>query len=252
MVGWLAIVGVPPFSGFWSKGDVLTNVWAKSPGLWVVGAVTALLTAYYMSRLFFLTFTGRARWQEAVDAEHPAHHTPHEPSWIMRTPLVLLAIFAAVAGILDLPWVHHYSLSNFLAPVFGRDLYQDNASTLNQWLLASIDAVLAVIGIAIAWQLWRARADRPELEPTFLQRVWHWDDVYDAVFGRPGQVVARFCATVVDARVIDGAVNGVAALVRGAGSGVRRLQTGYVRNYALAISLGLAGFIVFMLSRALS
>ncbi len=252
MVGWLAIVGVPPFSGFWSKGDVLANVWAKSPALWVIGAVTALLTAYYMSRLFFLTFTGRARWQESVDAEHPAHHTPHEPSWIMRVPLVVLAVFAAVAGILDLPWIHHYSFANWLAPVFGTDLFDDHATSVNQWLLASIDAVLAVIGIAIAWQLWRARADRPELEPRFLARVWYWDDFYDAVFGRPSQAMARICATVVDARIIDGAVNGVAALVRGAGSGVRRLQTGYVRNYALAISLGLAGLIVFMLSRALS
>src|SRR5271165_2611343 len=208
MVGWLAIVGVPPFSGFWSKGDVLTNVWAKSPALWAIGVVTAFLTAYYMSRLFFLTFTGRARWQEAVDAEHPAHHTPHEPPWVMRLPLVILAFFAAVAGIFDLPWVHHYSFANWLSPVFAGDLYVDHASTLNQFALAAVDAVVAVIGIAVAWQLWRARVERPELEPAFLQRVWYWDDFYDAVFGRPTQVVASVCAAF-DGRIIDGAVNGL-------------------------------------------
>jgi NADH-quinone oxidoreductase subunit L len=252
MVGWLAIVGVPPFSGFWSKGDVLTNVWAKSPGLWVVGVITAFLTAYYMSRLFFLVFTGRARWQEAVDADHPAHHTPHESPWVIRLPLVILAVLAATAGILDLPWVHHYTFADWLAPVFGNNLYNDHAGTVDQWVLATIDAVVAVIGIAVAWQLWKARAPRPELEPTFLRRVWFWDDFYDAVFGRPGQVVARFSAAVVDGRVIDGAVNGLAGAVRASGGVLRRLQTGYIRNYALGISLGLAAIVVFMVSRVWS
>jgi NADH-quinone oxidoreductase subunit L len=248
LVGWLAIAGVPPFSGFWSKGDVLTNVYAKSPALWALGVVTALLTAYYMSRLFFLAFWGTDRWRDAVGDQH-AHHTPHESSWTMRLPLVVLALAAAVGGILDLPWAHHESFAHFLSPVFAHSLYDAHATTVDQWVLALVDAVVALFGIAIAWGLWRSRTERPELEPQFLQRVWYWDDFYDAVIGRPGQALARFSATVVDGRIIDGAVNGVATLVRNASSGVRKVQTGYVRNYALGIALGLAAVLVFVASR---
>jgi NADH-quinone oxidoreductase subunit L len=252
LIGWLAIAGIPPFSGFWAKGDILTNVYAKSPALWALGVVTALLTAYYMSRLFFLAFTGDARWNQAV-GDSPAHHTPHESPWTMRLPLVILAVFAALGGILDLPfflsWDRHLVLSNWLAPVFASTLFHDHATNLNQWALALVDAGVAVLGLAIAAGLWRAVTNRPALEPAFLQRVWYWDDFYDAVIGRPGQAFARFCATVVDSRLIDGAVNGVAGLVRSTGSSARKLQTGYVRNYALAISVGLAAVVVFMMSR---
>ncbi len=248
LVGWLAIVGVPPFSGFWSKGDVLTNVYAKSPALWAVGLLTALLTAYYMTRLFVLAFYGEERWRRAV-GRRPALHTPHESPWIMRFPLVVLAVLAAIGGILDLPWIRHDSVAGFLAPVFAGNLFIDHADTLNQWVLASTDAVVALVGLAIGWQLWGRTAERPALEPMFLQRVWYWDDFYDAIIGRPGQAFARFCAIVVDGRIIDGAVNGAASLVRGVSSRARRVQTGYVRNYALGIALGLAAIIVFFASR---
>ncbi len=107
-----------------------------------------------------------------------------------------------------------------------------------------------MIGIIIAFGLWRgAQVDKPKLEPQFLQRVWYWDDFYDAVIGRPSQKLASFFAWVVDARVIDGAVNGTANLVRSTGSVTRKLQSGYVRNYALGIALGMAALIVFLLSR---
>ena len=95
----------------------------------------------------------------------------------------------------------------------------------------------------------RSTADHPALEPVFLQRVWYWDDFYDTVIGKPGQALARFSATVIDTRVIDGAVNGVATAVKSVGTQVRRVQTGYVRNYALGIALGLAAIIAFIISR---
>jgi NADH-quinone oxidoreductase subunit L len=249
LVGWLALAGVPPLSGFWSKGDVLDNAYARHPGLWGLGLVTALLTAYYISRLFYLTFTGEARWQQPAPDGRPAHHTPHESPWIMRIPLVVLAFFAAAAGLFDLPWVRHDSFVGWLTPVFSTSLYAPNESDTLQWVLGFTDAVVAVIGLSLAWVLWRRRANRPELEPMFLQRVWYWDDFYDLIIGRPGQTLARFCAVVIDNRVIDGAVNGAASLVKVTGSGFRRVQTGYVRNYALAIALGLAAIIAFMISR---
>ncbi|HLN18344.1 MAG TPA: NADH-quinone oxidoreductase subunit L [Acidimicrobiales bacterium] len=248
LVGWLAIAGVPPLSGFWSKDAVLSNVWSKSPGLYVIGLVTALLTAYYMTRLFVLAFTGDDRWAQAV-GDQPAHHRPHEAPWVMVAPAVVLAIGAATAGLLDLPWVHTWGLSVWLQPVFAHTLYQPNLSDEALWILGVIEAAAAVIGIYVAWVLWRVRVDQPRLEPAFLQRVWYWDDFYDTVLGRPSERLARFSAVVVDGRIIDGAVNGVGGLVRLAGAGVRRLQTGYVRNYALGIAFGLAILVGFMVSR---
>ena len=171
IVGWLAIAGVPPLSGFWSKGDVLDNVFAKSPVLWVFGLLTALGTAYYISRLFYLTFTGEARWQSPAPDGRPAHHTPHESPWVMRIPLVVLAFFAAAAGLFDLPWARHDSFVGWLTPVFATSIYSPHQGDTLQWVLGITDAVVAVIGLTVAWVLWRRRTDRPALEPIFLQRV---------------------------------------------------------------------------------
>jgi NADH-quinone oxidoreductase subunit L len=249
-VGWLTIAGVPPLSAFFSKGDVLENVFSVSKAMYAVAALTALLTAYYMSRLYFLAFTGEPRWEEVAKDGRPAFHTPHEPGWVMLAPLWILAFAAAVGGILDLPGVANHSLSQWLQPVFGHDLLNDHESSGLKWTLATVDAVLAVTGIALAWRLWRSRVDDPALEPQFLQRVWYWDDVYDKVLGRPGQALARFTATTIEGGVIDRAVNGVATLVRGTGTVARRVQTGYVRNYALGIALGLAAIAAFLVSRS--
>ena len=247
LVGWLAVAGIPPFSGFWAKSDVLSNVYAKSPALWAVGLVTAVLTAYYMTRLFVLAFRGDDRWDAAVDGHQPA--PPHESPWVMRLPLVILALLAFAGGILDLPWVHREGLVTWLAPVFVHSIYRAHESGSLQDVLGVVDGIVAAIGLTVGFVLWRRAVDRPTLEPAFLQRVWYWDDFYDTVIGRPGQALARFAATVVEGRIIDGAVNGAASVVRRSASGVRRLQTGYVRNYALGIALGLAAVIAFLISR---
>jgi NADH-quinone oxidoreductase subunit L len=252
-IGWLTIAGVPPLSGFWSKGDVLENVYAHYKVLWVLGLLTAVLTAYYMTRLQTLAFGGEPRWDKIGPHGEPALHTPHEPTWLMRLPLVILAFFSITAGVFDLPWVHHYTFANWLAPVFSGTLYNDHLHSTAVWVLSLTDVAAALIGIIIAYGLWRgANVDQPALEPEFLQRVWYWDDFYDAVIGRPSQKLAAFLAWVVDARVIDGAVNGAAQVVKATGTATRKLQTGYVRNYALGIALGMAALIIFLLSRVWS
>ena len=154
------------------------------------------------------------------------------------------------AGALYLPWVHTDNLESFLAPVFAGTLYNDNLSGGAEWALAIVDIAAAVIGLIVAYWLWRGdEVYQPRIEPQFLQRVWYWDDFYDAVIGRPSQKLASFFAWVVDARIIDGAVNGTASLAKATGNAARKLQTGYARNYALGIALGLALLIGFMLSR---
>ena len=123
-VGFLAIAGIPPLAGFWSKGDVLVNVYAHYKLLWILGVLTAVLTAYYMTRLQVLAFGGEPRWDKIGPNGEPAHHAPHESPWIMRLPLVVLAVLTFFGGLLDLPWIRHDSLAGWLSPVFTRQSVQ--------------------------------------------------------------------------------------------------------------------------------
>ena len=116
VVGWLAIAGIPPFAGFWSKDEVLINAWDKNPTLWLVASIAAVLTAYYMSRLIFMTFFGEAHWDDAAEG-HRVH--PHESPALMTAPLVILAVASTVVGVVDLPFGNLDFLENFHDPLFG-------------------------------------------------------------------------------------------------------------------------------------
>jgi NADH-quinone oxidoreductase subunit L len=272
--GWFALAGVPPLSGFWAKGDVLDNAFARYPTLWVIGIITAALTAYYSSRLFILAFTGEARWRhsEATGGPAPAstspaaaaqaaqaasvaahlgpHEEPHEAPVTMAVPLVVLAVAAFAAGMLSLPW--HTGITRPLAwldPVFGSSLYAAHQSTATKWVLGVVDSLVAFGGIGAAWLLWRRTWRRPALEPDFLRRVWYVNELYDLLIGRPGARLASFASGVIDRRAIDGVVEGVGTATRGAGSALRRLQTGFLRQYALGMVLGIVLLLAFMLTR---
>ena len=160
----------------------------------------------------------------------------------MRAPLVILAACAALAGLLG------SALDRFLAPVFAHS-HPAVLSTSVDNALGAVDAVAAVLGIGVAWALWRGRVDRPALTPRFLERVWHWDDLYDAVLGRPSTAMARASAQVVDPVVLDGVVLGTAVAVRGGARMLRRMQNGFVRSYALSIAIGLALLVAYLLAR---
>jgi NADH-quinone oxidoreductase subunit L len=250
-VGTLAIAGIPPLSGFFAKGDILDNAFARYPALWAIGLVTAALTAYYMTRLYVLAFYGDDRWKQKTPGGHGSGEAaPHESPWVMALPLVVLAVLAVFGGLLDLPG-HHPSFDplGWLGPVFGSALYQAHQSGSTQWVLGVVDAVVAVAGLGVAYALWSRRTDNPALEPVVLQKSYFLDDIYDTVLGRPGEAVARFAAVVIDTKVIDGAVNGVARLARGAGGGLRKIQTGFVRQYALGIVVGSVALLAYMLTR---
>ena len=200
-IGWLCIAAVPPLSGFWAKGDVLENTWVAHPALWGLGLVTALLTAYYMSRLTGLAFFGRDRWAAEVpidvDTDMPdAKHAegpitePHESPRIMVIPLWILAFFAAFAGLLAVS-NNHLSLAKWIDPVFGSNLFDDHLSTGALWTLGITDAVIAVVGVFIGLRLWMNVAERPQLEVPFLRYSWYINEFYDAVFGRPLAAAGR-------------------------------------------------------------
>ncbi len=251
-IGALANIGVPPFAGFFSKDDILARTFARGSeaGIfyvyWAVGTVGALLTAVYMTRLLVYTFHGPNRTGER-EREHL-----HEAPWVMTGPLVVLALGAAAAGVLNLPAVlpGAEGLEHWLEPVtFTGSLYlvQGHLGAVTEWTLLALATAVAVVGIAGAWQLLQPAALKPAREApaeTGLQRVllrkYYVDELYDAVIVRPLIGFSdRVLWRVVDAFVIDGVgVNGSARVARFLGWIGSTLQTGQVGTYVILFVLG--------------
>ncbi|WP_419551223.1 NADH-quinone oxidoreductase subunit L [Candidatus Poriferisodalis sp.] len=247
IVGWLAIAGVPPLSGFWSKDEILLAAWEQpdiGPLLWIVGLVTALLTAYYMSRQTFLVFFGGQRWDDDVH--------PHESPATMTLPLVVLAGAAAIGGVVNLPLVGDWLvLEHFLEPVLAHPLHF-TSGPVTKVLLACTAIVVALIGVAIAVLAWlRSRIPTDQLEPALLENVFYVDATISNFVGGSGTAAFEAAATA-DRRFVDGAVNGVARLVRMIGEAVRPLQSGYLRHYASGVAVGAIILVVWLALRGVS
>jgi NADH-quinone oxidoreductase subunit L len=267
IIGWLAIAGVPPFAGFWSKDEILAYAYDTSPVLWALGLVTALLTAFYMSRQVFLVFFGDARWNEPIatgDEEHlgeegsdesavaeDAHHDevhPHESPWTMTLPLMVLAVPAIVAGFLNTPFSDKTKVfEHWLEPVVHEAEHHLTLGGGELWVLATIATLGSLVGIAVAYLVYLKKRIAP-VEPAVLAHGWYIDESMAKAVDGPGEAAFEGAAAF-DRVVIDGAVNGTGTLVKGAGERLRLLQTGYVRNYALGITLGTAALLVYVIVR---
>ncbi|MET0149387.1 MAG: NADH-quinone oxidoreductase subunit L, partial [Acidimicrobiales bacterium] len=176
IVGWLAIAGVPPFAGFWSKDEILAFAYDESPALWVLGLITALLTAFYMSRQVFLVFFGQARWNDPLPGEDPEEPReeihPHESPWTMTLPLIVLAGLAAVAGFINLPFTDDSQVfEHWMEPVVEVGEAHLSLSGGAQWALAVGSVVAGLIGIALAWAIYLRKRIRP-VEPEILAHAW--------------------------------------------------------------------------------
>ena len=251
IIGWLAIAGVPPFAGFWSKDEILLFAFAKSPILYVVGMVTALLTAYYMTRQVIMVFFGEARWKDRSE-ENGAHggNEPHESPATMLFPLVVLAGLSIVGGVIQLPFTKDlHFLEKWLHPVveFGEADIHTSWAYENKYLLLVIAAAVALAGIAasvLVYSKYRIRA----VEPEVLARGWYYDESITNFMGGRGRDAFDAVATV-DNRVVDGAVNGVATLVQRAAGSMRRTQTGAVRTYAAGVGVGVLALLIWFFLR---
>ena len=274
MVGWLAIAGVPPFAGFWSKDEILLFAFSKSPVLYVVGLVTALLTAYYMTRQVILVFYGTERWNAQLDQamthDAPAHDShdapvhgfvgsasahvhapPHESGWLMLAPLVALAGLSAVGGILQLPFGHGVAfLEKWLAPVVEANEAKLNGTAESaKWGLLVVAVIVASAGIAAAYFVYEKQRYKA-VEPEALAHAWYYDETIAALMGGPGMAAFDGVAEV-DTRVVDGAVNGVGRVLMVAGGQLRKLQTGYVRSYAAGIGVGAVALLGWFVVRGM-
>jgi NADH-quinone oxidoreductase subunit L len=232
-LGWLAIIGVPPFSGFWSKDKIIESAFVGEGWQpWVLGGTAMLaagITAFYMSRLFFMTFHGEKRWE---DDQHP-----HESPLTMTIPMMVLAFGSAFLGLILGPTG---IITSWLAPVVGEPPEDHPVLPVPVIMVAT----LALVAIGAFWAWRRYGADLvPEVAPrgsalTRAARVdLYQDAVNEGLFMRPGIHLTRGLVFA-DARGVDGAVGGLAALVGGLSSRLRRLQTGYARSYALTMLTG--------------
>jgi NADH-quinone oxidoreductase subunit L len=227
-VGYLAIIGIPPFSGFWSKDKIIEVAFDVSPLAGLCALVGAGVTAFYMTRVMLMTWFGDKRWRD------DAH--PHESPWIMVGPLVALAVLSLVGGLMELGIMPGGGIEAWLDPVTG---YQEVDHLLPTIAYPLITLAVVAVGVVWAWLVY-GRDPVPVVPPvgsplTRAARAdLYGDAVNEAVFMRPGQYLTR-TLVYVDSRGIDGAVNGVAAGIAGLSARTRRIQTGFVRSYALAM-----------------
>jgi NADH-quinone oxidoreductase subunit L len=253
IIGWLAIAGVPPFAGFWSKDEILLYTFANNRLLYVIGVVTALLTAYYMTRQVIMVFFGQARWNDHAE-ENGAHgdHTPHESPWTMLLPLVVLSGLSIVGGAIQLPFSKStHFLEHWLAPVV-HDAEVSIKGTWaydNKWLLLGLAIVIATTGILAAVAVY-SKGKLSPVEPQLLANGWRYDSAISAFVGGPGRRAFDGVASF-DARIVDGAVNGVAKEVRATSSFFSRLQNGMIRSYAAIIGIGAVLVLAWFLMRGL-
>jgi NADH-quinone oxidoreductase subunit L len=227
-VGYLAIIGIPPFSGFWSKDKIIEVAFDVNPLVGLCALVGAGVTAFYMTRVMLMTWFGDKRWRD------DAH--PHESPWIMVGPLVVLAALSLLGGLMELGIMPGGGIEAWLDPVTG---YQEVDHLLPTIAYPLITLAVVAVGIVWAWLVY-GREPVPVVPPvgsplTRAARAdLYGDAVNEAVFMRPGQYLTR-TLVYVDSKGIDGAVNGVAAGIAGLSTRTRRIQTGFVRSYALAM-----------------
>jgi NADH-quinone oxidoreductase subunit L len=241
-IGALALAGIPPLAGFWSKDEILAAGFARGGWfyfLWIIGLVTALLTAFYITRLWVLVFLGEPRWEER------AH--PHESPRVMTLPLIALAALSFVGGLVNTPF--RLTLEHFLEPSFeGVPIQHASEDWLTLAVLAGLSVMAALAGAGAGYLAYRRPPERWRRFEESFEPLWGtWeaaygvDDLYGQALVAPGRRLSEAAAFSFDAGVVDGAVNGVGRVVRNVGDWARPLQTGFVRNYGV---LFLAGAVV--------
>ena len=247
LLACLAIAGIPPFSGFFSKDEILTAAFAKNPVYYFVGVAGALMTAFYMFRLYTLTFLGQFR------GTHEQEHHLHESPWQMTFPLIVLAILSVVGGWIGIPEVfaeNAHSLEKFLAPIFAESTKlaeQHHLAASQEYIMmgASTAAIVIVILFAVnSYKKYQSTEEETAGVSKLLENKWYVDELYDAVIVNPLNAVAGFFKNIVEKSGIDGLVNGVGRLVGYGSRQLRLLQSGQVGSYILMMVLAMVVFIL--------
>jgi NADH-quinone oxidoreductase subunit L len=237
LLGCIAISGIPPFSGFFSKDEILAAAFTHNKIYWVLGVAGAAMTAFYMFRLYATTFLGTFRGTH--DQEHHLHESPKA----MTYPLIVLAVLSVVGGMVGIPELMggHHELHHFLSPI----LISEKAHHIGQnteWMLMGVSVAIAAIAILFAVNKFSKKPEMQEAEGLgkVLANKWYIDELYDMIIVKPLEVLATFLKNIIEKSGIDGAVNGVGKFVQYSSRQVRLLQSGQVGSYILFMVLAFA------------
>ena len=267
LIATAAIAGIPPLAGFWSKDEILWKAYEANPVYWVIGAITAFITSFYMFRLLFMTFWGDYKGIRVDDhgqahaahghSEH-GHGEPHESPMVMLVPLMILALLSLVGGLVGI----HNGFEHFLEPVFGSEFPKaiTEGSGNTEWLLMGISVLFSFAGLILAYMLYVSKPYLPQKIAASLGAFYdsvvnkyYVDEIYAKVFVKPlVDASTSILWQGVDRKVIDDTVNNAADGARQVSDEVRHMQSGNVRSYAGWIALGAALVIAYMIWRGVS
>jgi NADH-quinone oxidoreductase subunit L len=250
LLGCLAIAGMPPFSGFFSKDEILAAAFERSPLLWGVGVAGAIMTAFYMFRLYAMTFLGKFRG--TTEQEHHLHESPKA----ITIPLIILALLSVIGGWIGIPeiFMHGgYRLESFLEPVFAQSnaiTEKHHLSHATEYMLMGVSVAAALIALVYAWNKF-SKYQKTENEETGLGKLlankWWVDELYDAIIVKPVQALAGYFNNIFEKKGVDGFVNGIGKAVNYGGRQIRLLQSGQVGMYVLMMVLGILIFFIIQL-----
>ncbi len=250
LLACLAIAGMPPFSGFFSKDEILAAAYNNSPLLWGVGVAGAIMTAFYMFRLYAMTFLGKFRG--TTEQEHHLHESPKA----ITIPLIILAILSVIGGWIGIPEIFMHGghrLEEFLAPIFAQSnalTPKHNLSHTTEYMLMGISVGAALIALVYAWNRF-SKYQKSDKEETGLGKVlenkWYVDDLYDSIIVKPVLSIAKYFSNVFEQKGIDGFVNGVGKAVNYGSRQIRLLQSGQVGTYVLMMVIGILVFFIIQL-----
>ena len=246
LIGTLAIAGLPPFSGFFSKDEILAHVYEHNKFMWAIGVFTAFLTAFYMFRMLFLTFFGTYR------GTHHAEEKVHESPKSMTIPLIVLAFLSALGGFIGIPEVlggHHW-LSQWLSPVIMHHPEPGDHSTEFMLMGITIAGVLISIGIAYSRYVKQnhvpvANESKRSVLANLSYHKFYFDEIYDAIIRKPLDALSTFFYKVVDTKIVDGIVNGLGWGTSEASKGLRLLQSGNVGFYIFMMVVGIISMLLY-------
>jgi len=251
LIGTVAIAGIPPLSGFFSKDEILAFAFAQSPLLWGLGFVGALFTAFYMFRMLYITFYGDFRGT----AEQEQHL--HESPMVMTLPLIVLAVLSLIGGIINLPSVLGGGqwLANFLSPIYEYSVSRASEVHLEhstEYILMAASAIAAIIMAILAYQKYVKKQDLPQedgaQQGSLHKLSYHKlyiDEIYDALVVKPLNGLSKVLYKAIDKGLIDAIVNGVGDIIHASGRGIRQLQSGYVGFYIIMMVLGVAAIVLY-------
>jgi NAD(P)H-quinone oxidoreductase subunit 5 len=267
LIGTVAICGIPPFAGFWSKDEILGLAFEHNTGLWLVGWLTAGLTAFYMFRMYFLTFEGEFRGENktiqkqllkdagmvAMEGDHGHHdHKPHESPLTMTFPLMALAVPSVFIGLLGVPWNNKFEAFIFSPNETIEDVikHAEHFSWNEFLIMGGLSVAIAVVGIIVSYLAYmqgaidvKAIAQKYPALYQFSLKKWYFDELYDSVFVRGCRRLARQILEI-DFRVVDGAVNLTGLVTIISGEGLKYFENGRAQFYALIVFAACLGFVI--------